>query len=242
MGEEPEQPGRQAREAERAEPRRCRGRPPRPCGRWSRGCRSRRSGTVASARRQPRAGCSPRRARPICLAAGLTPGTGVACRAAVAQRRREVADDADLGMAGQAEVGLDRHAAGAVERRRRCRGASARPSGDAATPAAQMHGAARRAGARCAPPSTVDLVVDALGVDRASPCAGAHLDAEPLELAGARVCRQLRHEGCRGRAPALEQDHVRASAGRCGGTRRAACAARSRPACRPSRRRSGRRR
>ena len=41
---------------------------------------------------------------------------------------------------------------------------------------------------------------------------------------------------------AFEQHDARRASSRCGGTRRAACAARSRPSCRPSRRRSARRR
>jgi hypothetical protein len=50
------------------------------------------------------------------LAAGETPGTGARLAALdEAAGRGQVADDADLGMAGQGEVGLDRHAAGAVE-------------------------------------------------------------------------------------------------------------------------------
>ena len=90
--------------------------------------------------------------RPICLAAGLTPGTGVVPFGPWLSAAARSPIDRDLGMAGQAQVGRDDDAAGAVER-----GAAAarelgaeRRAGDAGRP---DHGARgdplAAAGSRC---------------------------------------------------------------------------------------------
>ena len=54
--------------------------------------------------------------RPCWMATGATPGSGLPVLVRVVGH---VAEDEDLGMAGQRQVGLDGDAAGAVERRRR---------------------------------------------------------------------------------------------------------------------------
>ena len=126
----------------------------------------------------------------------------------MALRRGEVADDADLRVAGQAQVGLDDDASGAVERRAGAlrQGATERRGGNAGGPddaaARQVLGARR--GARVAR----HFVAHAFGIDVRHLAAGAHLDVQPLELL-ARALREPRHEGGEHALPAFQQHHAR---------------------------------
>ena len=123
---------------------------------------------------------------------------------AVAQRRGEVADDEDLRMPGQAQVGRDDDAAGAIEL-----GAAAlrqlgaeRRAGDAGGPDDGPRGdALARAAGRA-------VEGDAVGVDRRDLRLGPHLDAEALEL-GPRALRLRGDEAAEDARRALEQDHAR---------------------------------
>ena len=149
--EQPEQPGREAAEAQRAEARH---------GELDdRGLAAdgRQVAVVAvaeraaSVRRAAGAAMLAAAVRPICLAAGLTPGTGVGSLRPVAERGGEVADHRDLGMAGQAQVGRDDDAAGAVERRRRCRARARRRA--ASRRRRRPRSRCARRSARCRSPS-----------------------------------------------------------------------------------------
>ena len=162
---------------------------------------------------------------PICLAAGATPGTGLpsCCRLA-----RSPATNTS-GCAGQRQVRLPR----ARVRRDRARRPSCLPSGEAATPAAQRM---VRAAMRC-PPNVEEAVAD-LG-DRLRRCA--------LRRRGARAARAPCRRGssvkrAQHARPGLDQQHARLARIDVAEFVAPACGARSRPACRRARRRSGRRR
>ena len=122
---QPDQPGEQAAEADAAAGRRPRGR-----GRSSPGCPCRGSGTAASARpREPVARSGAPRSGPAGSPPARRPGSGRAARRVA--HAHHVAERDDLGMAGQREVGLDGHAAGAVDLGARQLGRAGRASPDA---------------------------------------------------------------------------------------------------------------
>ena len=152
--------------------------------------------------------------RPICLAAGLMPGTGFGPSAlgVVAAARSPMTEIS--GCPAHAEVGGDGNAAAAVERAPVC-AASRRPSG---TP--RRRPPRSPCGCRCArrprPRRRPRLEGDASRVDAGDPAPGAHLDAEPRQLlarpaptASARSCR------ARGRSPRAGRTRLR-----CGSMRR----------------------
>ena len=109
----------------------------------------------------------------------------------VAHRRGEVADDRDLGVIGQAQVGSHDDAPGPVERGAGARGKrlterrashACRPDHRLAGQAVVLGGVAR-----------AGFVIDAVGVDAGHLAARAHVDTELLQLL-ARTLGELRHE------------------------------------------------
>ena len=156
----------------------------------------------------------------------------------MALRGGEVADDADLRMAGQRSGparprrGPARSVAAPVP----C--ASCCPSGEAATPAAQM--TQRRLRCDAASPPVGGCTSQAVGVDRRSRARPVRTSTPSFSSCSRALRAERLGHGLQHARAAFDQQDARAGAGRCGGTRRAACGARSRPACRPSPRRSGR--
>ena len=212
--EQPEQPGEAA-----AEPR-CarqgvRGPPPRRCGRWWPGCRSRGSGTAGVGLPRRRRRMFARGVPAHLLGGGRHAGHRRGSCRARGSGRGQVADDADLRMAGQAQVRLHQHAAGAVHLRAgAC--ASWRPSGEAATPAAQM---TQRLAMRYGAPSAGCTCSAARrrSPSRAHRCA----PRRPAAPAAARaLALSASGMACSTRGAAFEQQDARAAPGRCGGTRR----------------------
>ena len=175
--------------------------------------RRRRGLRPASRARITRATCAP-----ICLAAGATPGTGLPSSARVA-RSPATKISGWPGSRGRA-----RPARGP---RDRSGTPSCAPSGEAATPAAH---------------STVRAAMRSLA-QRVRPMRRCACTGVPVRTSTPRRCelrarlrRQRFRETSRARAARLRSAARARAPGRCGGTRCAACGARSRPACRPARR------
>ena len=155
---------------------------------------------------------------------GDTPGTGLpSCSSAARSPMTKTSS-----VPGDGQVGLDQHPARAVERHAQRAGQRRgrhprRPDHRARRQAlaAQVHARRRRCRSRDRPVRT--------STPSRSSCRW-------------RLRRQLLGVARQHARQALDQDHPRSGWGRCGGSRRAGCGGRSRPAPRPARRRWGRRR
>ena len=178
----------------------------------------------ASARRAAGAAGWPRRLRPICLAAGLTPGTGVGAPRPWLMRGGQVADDRDLGVAGDASgrarrrtrparssVGAgaarQRLARAARRRRRRPRSRSVQASRCAACRRVPLR--SRRPRRRCRSPSQPVRT----STPAAASCSRARCDS----------ARHERAEHARRRLRAARRAHARESMWR--NSRRSVCCA-----------------